>query len=75
MVTTHDMELQEFLNGRFEMYHFMEQVENGEHFFDYRIKPGACNARNAIKLLEIKGYPKSIVQEALALSKQLSLKI
>ena len=34
MVTTHDLELQEFVDEKFEMYHFMEQVENGVHFFD-----------------------------------------
>lgn len=72
MVTTHDMELQEFLTDKFEMYHFREQVENGVHFFDYIIKPGPCTSRNAIKLLEIKGYPESIVQEAMELSKKLS---
>lgn len=72
MVTTHDMELQEFLSEKFEMHHFREQVENEVHFFDYLIKPGPCTSRNAIKLLELKGYPESIVQEAMALSKRLS---
>ena len=74
MVTTHDMEFEEFLNQKFEMYHLMEQVENGVHFFDFLIKQGPCASRNAIKLLEIKGYPKNIVQEALELSKKLSCK-
>ncbi len=64
LVTTHDIELKDLLDERFEMYHFSEQVENGRHFFDYRLKPGASSSRNAIKLLELKGYPKSIVEEA-----------
>ena len=63
-VTTHDIELKDLLEAQFEMYHFSEQVENNRHFFDYRLKPGASTSRNAIKLLEIKGYPKSIVQKA-----------
>lgn len=74
MVTTHDMELQGLLNGKYEMYHFMERVENREHFFDYKIKPGPCNSGNAIKLLEIKGYPKSVVQQAIELSKEIQSK-
>jgi DNA mismatch repair ATPase MutS len=74
MVTTHDLELQEFVDEKFEMYHFMEQVENGVHFFDYIIKPGPCTSRNAIKLLEIKGYPEIIVKDALRLLKKLSSK-
>ncbi len=63
-VTTHDIELKELLEDLFEMYHFSEQVEEERHFFDYRLKPGASTSRNAIKLLEIKGYPKSIVERA-----------
>jgi len=69
MVTTHDMELQSFLRDKHEIFHFMEQIENNEHFFDYLIKPGPCHSRNAIKLLELIGYPESIIKEALKLSK------
>jgi DNA mismatch repair ATPase MutS len=68
MVTTHDMELQNLLSDKFEMYHFMERIEDDEHFFDYLIKPGPCHSRNAIKLLELMGYPESIIEEALKLS-------
>lgn len=71
LVTTHDMELQDLLDGKFEMFHFMEQVENGIHFFDYKIKQGQCNSSNAIELLRIKGYPESIIQQALKLSKEI----
>jgi hypothetical protein len=42
------------------------------HFFNCKIKDG--NSGKAIKLLEIKGYPESIVQYALKLSKELSSK-
>ena len=52
----------------------MEQVENGVHFLDFLINQGPCTSRNAIKLLEIKGYPKNKVQEALEFSKKLSFK-
>ncbi len=63
-VTTHDVELQDLLQNEFEMLHFSEKVENGQYYFDYKIHKGPCRTRNAIKLLEIKNYPKSIIQEA-----------
>ena len=71
-VTTHDIELQELLNDEFEMYHFSEQVDNGNFYFDYKIKKGPCSSRNAIKLLELKGYPKEITDRALKLSKTIT---
>ncbi len=63
-VTTHDIELQDLLTQYFEMHHFSEQVSNGHFYFDYKVKSGPCSSRNAIKLLELKGYPKEIVKEA-----------
>lgn len=74
-VTTHDIELQELLSGIYEMYHFSEQVSDGNHYFDYKLKPGPCTNRNAIKLLEIKGYPNEIVEAAMNLATTLSNKI
>lgn len=64
MVTTHDIELQDLLVDSYEMYHFNEQVEKDVYFFDYKIKSGPCVSRNAIKLLELTGYPKSITEQA-----------
>lgn len=63
-VTTHDIELQDLLENNFKMYHFSEQVEAGKFFFNYKIKEGPCGSGNAIKLLEIIGYPSSITDEA-----------
>ncbi|MCF7885250.1 MAG: hypothetical protein K9M80_02040 [Candidatus Marinimicrobia bacterium] len=63
-VTTHDIELQKLLSTNFEMYHFCEIVRNNKHFFDYTIKSGPTSSRNAIKLLELKGYPQKIIKEA-----------
>ncbi len=73
-VTTHDIELQELLSGIYEMYHFSEQVSDGYHYFNYKLKPGPCTSRNAIKLLEIKGYPPEIVDAAIKLARTLSSK-
>ncbi len=63
-VTTHDVELQELLKESFSMHHFSEQVEGDEFFFNYKIKSGPCSSGNAIKLLEIMNYPKSVIDEA-----------
>ncbi len=71
MVTTHDVELQTLLNENYRMFHFSEQVENDEFFFNYKIKEGSCSSGNAIKLLEIMKYPESVVSEANSISKGL----
>ena len=71
LVTTHDIELENMLGEKYKMFHFQEQIEDGHHFFDYRIKPGPCRSRNAIRLLELAGYPAEIIHEANSLSKQL----
>lgn len=71
-VTTHDIELQNMLNEKFQIYHFNAQIKNNSHFFDYKLKPGSCSTRNAIELLKLKGYPDTIIQTALNESVQLS---
>lgn len=67
-VATHDIELAELLKQEYELYHFTETVDDKELVFDHLLKPGAARSRNAIKLLEISGYPADIVAEAKKLS-------
>ena len=74
-VTTHDIELQEMLQNNFLMYHFSEQIKDEEFYFDYKIKSGACSSGNAIKLLELMNYPKSITNEAHIISSKISQKL
>lgn len=64
LVTTHDIELVHLLGDKYRMFHFQEQIKDGHHYFDYIIKPGTCRSRNAIKLLELYGYPAEIISEA-----------
>ena len=71
-VTTHDIELQSMLGKNFEMFHFSEMIKNNEHYFDYKIKSGPCTTRNAIRLLALKGYPESITNHAIDISRTLS---
>ena len=70
LVTTHDVELHKLLANEFVMHHFSEQIEDGRHFFDYRIQDGPTKSRNAIRLLELKGYPDHVVQEAYLLAEK-----
>jgi DNA mismatch repair ATPase MutS len=67
LVTTHDVELQALLGQRFDLYHFQEDPDV-EGFFDYRLRPGRANERNAIRLLERMGFPEDIVRNAMALA-------
>lgn len=60
---THDVELCAILK-QFDLYHFEEQIEDGEMFFDYQLKPGYSQTSNAIKLLELMGFPPDVVRRA-----------
>ena len=62
--STHDIELADLLSEEYELYHFCEQIEQNLLHFDYLLKHGKLRHRNAIKLLEIEGYPESVIAEA-----------
>ncbi|WP_316412253.1 MutS-related protein [Mesoterricola silvestris] len=64
LVTTHDLELGEALGASFDLYHFSEQVVDGTFGFDFKLRPGPVYTRNAIRLLELRGFPASITREA-----------
>lgn len=64
IAATHDRELCGLVGADFLNLHFSERIENDEVLFDYKLKPGATNTRNAIKLLEIMDYPKDVVARA-----------
>jgi len=63
LVTTHDVELQHMLEPKFQTFHFVENPDLPE-VFDYRLREGICNSKNAIKLLERIGFPPAVVLEA-----------
>ncbi|HEY8805077.1 MAG TPA: DNA mismatch repair protein MutS, partial [Clostridium sp.] len=65
IVATHDRELVNILKENFEFYYFSEKVDTKKGLsFDYKIKKGVSQTRNAIKLLEYMGYPKKIVDKS-----------
>lgn len=61
---THDIELTYILKDYYSNYHFTEQVVDNEIVFSYELMKGRATSRNAIKLLEIIGYNKEIVEKA-----------
>jgi len=71
LVSTHDIELTDMLSNEYELYHFSETVNNKTIDFDYKLKEGKLKNRNAIRILEINGYPKEVVSEAMEISKEL----
>jgi len=71
LVSTHDIELADLLIDEYELYHFSETVDHQTVGFDYKLKEGRLQRRNAIKILEINEYPKDVVKEAVQISKEL----
>ncbi len=67
LVTTHDVELQTLLSENFDLFHFSEDPDI-EGFFDYKVRKGLCNERNAIRLLDRIGFPEGVVNEAMAIA-------
>lgn len=65
IVATHDRELTDILKENYEFYYFSEKVDSEKGLsFDYKIKKGISQTRNAIKLLEYMCYPKEITDKA-----------
>lgn len=64
IAATHDIELSELLQPEYHNYHFNESIENNEIHFDYKIKEGKANTRNAIELLRITHFPNEIYKNA-----------
>ena len=62
-VTTHDIELASMLESQFEQWHF-EETGNINKPFDYKLKPGVCRTRNALKLMASMGYPEHVTNRA-----------
>lgn len=66
IAASHDVELCDLVASEYTDYHFEETVNVSDNSisFSYKVLPGRCNSRNAIKLLAMMGYPDSIVNAA-----------
>lgn len=62
IIATHDMELRDHLQDKFNSYYFTEDVEKEHLLFDYKVREGRSLNRNAIKLLRILKYPEEILK-------------
>lgn len=61
---THDIELTHLLEDLYENYFFTEDMNGDEISFHYLLHQGRSTSRNAIKLLEIMGYDKTVTSRA-----------
>ena len=61
---THDIELTCLLEKEYDNFHFIEEIQEGDILFSYKLFEGRAKSRNAIKLLELMGYEKEIVENA-----------
>lgn len=61
---THDVELTSLLRGKYDNYHFQEEVTDDEVVFDFKLYTGSATTRNAIKLLKTIGYDSTIINAA-----------
>ena len=64
LIATHDAELCALSGGRYQLTHFEETVSDTEISFDYKLKPGPAETRNAIHLLKLMGFDDTIVKAA-----------
>ncbi len=60
LITTHDLEMLHLSREKPDVivnYHFQEQVEGDEMFFDYKLKPGELTSTNALRVMRFAGVP------------------
>lgn len=73
LVTTHDLELAVRLRSDgFVPYHFREEIADRRLTFDYRLHPGVPAGHNALRILELYGYPPEVVAQARRISEELT---
>jgi len=64
LASTHDLELTALLHSQYDLYHFSETIADDKLQFDYKLKKGVAQEGNAIRILELCGYPSELVQSA-----------
>jgi hypothetical protein len=64
MVATHDLQMLEGLPSTYEVFHFVDHIDETGLHFDFRLCRGVPKTTNAIKILEYLGFPDEIVQDA-----------
>lgn len=72
LAATHDLELLQLLDDQWEFYHFRESVTDGRLHFDYRIHHGPTSTHNAIRMMEVYGFPVDVVADARRVADELT---
>ncbi len=65
IAATHDLELTNLVNEKYNNYHFKETIEKNDIKFDYILREGPCTTRNAIAILKHLGYPVEIYEKSM----------
>jgi hypothetical protein len=65
LVATHDRQVTSLADDRVvSNHHFQETLADDVLSFDFRIRSGPATVRNAIRVLEVEGYPDGVVEAA-----------
>lgn len=64
ITASHDIELTHILNDEYDNYHFREHITDDGIHFDYKLKEGPSQTKNAIKLLHYMNFDSQIVEAA-----------
>lgn len=64
ITASHDIELTNILSEQYDNYHFREHITDDGIHFDYKLKQGPSQTRNAIKLLDYMNFDSEIVKAA-----------
>jgi DNA mismatch repair ATPase MutS len=66
LAATHDQDLVGLVENWYAAYHFTDAIGDDELLaFDYQLQPGVASARNAIRLLELRGAPATLIARAM----------
>lgn len=65
VAATHDITIASRLEKLYPTFYFTDRADEKGLSFDYKMRPGIVQSRNAIKLLSIIGYPDDVIQEAM----------
>ncbi|MBP5427327.1 MAG: DNA mismatch repair protein MutS [Clostridiales bacterium] len=64
LISTHDLEIARYFKESYDNYYFSEVINENDILFDYILHKGICASSNAIKLLQVVGFPQSIIEYA-----------
>ena len=57
--------LRYLLEGQYANYHFSEHIKEEDITFDYQLKKGRADSRNAIRLLAMVGFERELVEQSM----------